>query len=120
MDGGREMKKLALVLSMFTMAMTMLPGTAGAWLKFKNSTPNTIWTAHAFSSTSGFLCGWNDGCSGGRGEWRIQGWWAIAPGGTVTVQSQNYGNAFHDYYAEDSFGHVWSGGGGSYCSDVVS
>ena len=114
------MKRLAVVLVAAMMVVMSVPGEAGAWLKFKNSTPNMIWTAHAFASTSGFLCGYNDGCSGSRGEWRVQGWWAIAPGGTATVQSNTYGNAWHDYYAEDSFGHVWKNGGGTYCSDQTA
>ena len=61
---------------------------------------------------SGFLCGWNDGCSS-EGDWVVEGWYKIAPGATVTVQGQGYGNAFHDAYGEDGLGHVWVGGGGN-------
>lgn len=114
------MKRLLSLVGLLFAGVLLLQGSANASLKFKNGTPNTIWTAHAFSSTSGFLCGYNDGCSGSRGEWRVQGWWAIAPGGTATVQSATYGNAYHDYYAEDSLGHIWASGGGRYPVDQAA
>jgi uncharacterized membrane protein len=90
-------------------------GDAHAWMKVKNNTPNTIWFVHAFASTSGFGCGYDDGCTGENGEWAVQHWWGVAPGGTATVQSQNFGNAWHQYYAEDDFGHFWAGDGENVC-----
>jgi uncharacterized membrane protein len=105
-----------MTLMVLAAVQTVLPGSASAYLKFKNSTPNTVFVAHAFASTSGFLCGYNDNCSGGRGDWRVEGWWRIVPGATSQVQSQTYGNAWHDYYAEDGLGHVWGGGGFSFCT----
>ncbi|MDX2054463.1 MAG: hypothetical protein SFV15_18825 [Polyangiaceae bacterium] len=87
---------------------------ASAWLKFKNNTANTIWTSHAWASTSGFGCGYWDACDKTDSNvtgYRVRGWWAIAPGGIVTVQSENFGNAWHQYYAEDAVGHKWNGGG---------
>jgi uncharacterized membrane protein len=113
------MKKLLMLLVLAVVA-NALPGSADAALKFKNSTPNAVFVAHAFASTSGFGCGYNDGCSGGRGDWKVEGWWRVAPGGTTTVHSQTYGNAWHDFYAEDGLGHVWQGGGGTFCTPIVA
>jgi hypothetical protein len=106
-----------LILALGLFALVAAPTEAGAWTKFKNNTSVTLWTAHAFASTSGFLCGWDDGCSGsGKSDWRVQGWWQIAPGGLVTVHGSGYGNAYHDAYAEDDFGHTWGGGGNDYAT----
>jgi hypothetical protein len=104
-------RKLSImIIGLLTLALQAAP--ASAWTRFHNASANTIWTAHAFASTSGFLCGWNDGCGGaGLNDWRKQGWWQIAPGGTLQVHGSGYGNAFHDAYGEDAFGHVWGGGG---------
>ena len=107
------------------LALAFIESSAGhafAWLKFHNDTPNTIWTTHAYASTSGFLCGFNDGCSGSdSGDfapgWATKGWWQIAPGGTSTVQSEDYHNSYHQYYAEDGYGHVWANGGYKFCND---
>jgi hypothetical protein len=86
---------------------------AAAWTRFHNNSANTIWTMHAFASTKGFGCGWADGCNGsGIDDWRLQRWWQIAPGGTVQVHGFGWGNAVHDAYGEDAFGHFWGGGGG--------
>jgi len=106
-------KLLAVILGVVTLGLGA--SQAGAVTRFHNASANTIWTAHAFASTSGFLCGWNDGCSGsGIDDWRLQRWWQIAPGGTVQVHGFGYGNAFHDAYAEDAFGHFWGGGGNTF------
>jgi hypothetical protein len=94
-------------------AVLVFSSATRASTKFKNFSPNTIWTLHAYASTSGFLCGWNDGCSGVEGDWVVEGWYQIAPGATVVVQGNGYGNAYHDAYGEDSYGHVWQGGGGN-------
>ena len=100
----------AFIVGLFTLGL--LASQAAASTRFHNGFTNTIWTAHAFASTSGILCGWKDGCDGaGLDDWRRQGWWEIAPGGTVTVHGSGYGNAFHQAYAEDAFGHFWGGGG---------
>jgi hypothetical protein len=128
------MKRLILVASLVMgAAVLMSPGAASASTKFKNNSPNTIWTLHAYASTSGFLCGWDDHCSS-EGDWVVEGWYKIAPGATVIVQGQGYGNAYHDAYGEDGLGHYWVGGGGnavggnfcaprtafSWCSNVCS
>ena len=89
---------------------------AAAWTKFKNNSANTIWAAHAHSSVTGLFCGWPDACSGsGKNDWRVAGYWVIAPGGTAIVHPAGYGNAMHDVYADDAFGHVWGGGGNTFC-----
>jgi uncharacterized membrane protein len=85
---------------------------AHAWYKVANKTPNTIWVSHAVASTTGFLCGWNDGCDdNGTSGWRVHGWWQISPGGTAIIQTQNFGNAVHQIFVNDAFGHVWGGNG---------
>src|SRR5688572_28210727 len=86
---------------------------AHAWLKVRNNAPNTVWFVHAYASTSGFGCGYNDGCSVEYGDYKVAGWWGIAPGGISTVQSYNFGNAWHQFYAEDDFGNVWDGTDGA-------
>lgn len=87
---------------------------AEASTKFKNNTPNPVWVAYAHSADQGAGCGYNDGCGGAThlsGSYKVQGWWQIAPGGTVTVNGHAHHNARHQYYAEDGLGHVWQGGG---------
>jgi hypothetical protein len=79
---------------------------AGAWTRFHNNSSFTIRVAHAFDSTSGFLCGYSDGCSS---NWHLSGWWDMAPGTTITVETHGYGNASHDAYGFDSLGHEWVG-----------
>jgi uncharacterized membrane protein len=106
-------KLSATLVGLATLALTA--GQAGASTKFHNNSANTIWTMHAFASMTGLGCGWDDGCSGtGLNDWRKQGWWQIAPGGTVTVHGSGYGNAFHDAYAEDAVGHWWGNGGNNF------
>lgn len=88
-------------------------GTAHAWYKVKNSTPNPVWVAHAYASTSGILCGWKDGCDdNSTSGWAVHGWWNIAPGGVAILLTQNYGNAVHQIFAHDNVGHVWGQNGG--------
>lgn len=103
----------ALVLGGATLAGS--PGTAHAWYKVKNATPNTVWVSHAYWSMTGFLCGWNDGCDdNSTSGWAVHGWWQISPGGTAILLTQNYGNAAHQIFANDAFGHVWGQDGGSF------
>lgn len=99
---------MGLLLGVVTLAG--LAGPANAWTRFHNNTSNTISTAHAYDSVSGFLCGYSDGCPS---NWHLKGWWNIAPGGTVTVDGNAWGNASHDVYGFDSLGHEWTGGGGN-------
>ncbi len=87
-----------------------LTGPAGASTYFHNNSPYYISAAHAFDSTSGFLCGYSDGCPS---NWRLTGWYNLAPGQTMKVESHGYGNASHDIYAFDGAGHEWYGGGDS-------
>jgi hypothetical protein len=100
----------AMLLGLFMLAGAAAP--AGAETRLRNRSSVALWTAHAYASTYstwGF-CGWPDGCNGsGLAEWRVHGWWRIAPGGTVVVHSAGYGNAWHDAWGEDDFGNVWSG-----------
>jgi len=106
-------------MTTWLLALVFLAGAAApaaAVTKFKNNSSNNIWTAHAWSSVTGFLCGWPDACNGsGIGTWRVAGYWQIAPGGTQQVQFQSWGNALHDAFADDAFGHVWGGGGHTFC-----
>ena len=80
------------------------------WLQYKNGTTfGTIFTAHAYRTIGGFTC-FDDGCSGsGRADYRFEGWWGIAPGGVVTVYAYSFHEAWHEAFAFDFAGHVWSG-----------
>ncbi|HEX6245667.1 MAG TPA: DUF1036 domain-containing protein [Polyangiales bacterium] len=93
-------------MSLMIGAVALAP-SAHAWTKVKNNTPNTISLAYAFSSVSGVGCGYST-CGGG---WKSKGWWNIAPGGTVTINGQAHHNADHQYYAQDTQGRKWRGGG---------
>ncbi len=106
----------ALVLVSLSSAMVVGGGgTAHAWYKIKNNTPSNIYVVHAFNAMSGFLCGWSDACDDRVLQgWEVQGWYKIAPGADVSIQNKGYGNAWHDVYAQDELGHIWSGGGDSY------
>jgi uncharacterized membrane protein len=100
------------------LAVAMLMGGAGkasAWYKVKNSTPNTVWVSHAYWSMTGLGCGWNDGCdNNSTSGWAVHGWWQISPGGVAILLTQDYGNAAHQLFANDSFGHVWGNNGFSF------
>jgi uncharacterized membrane protein len=110
---SRRFRRPLVALALLATVLVCGGGQAHAWYKIKNGTTSTIWVSHAFSSTQRFLCGWNDGCDEATTSgWRVEGWWMIAPGGTSTIQSQGFGNAYHQIYAHDSVGHVWGGGGG--------
>lgn len=91
------------------------PREAGAWLKVHNNTNLTINFAHAFDSMNGQFCGYYDGCDNSQNEldnWRVKGWWVIKKGATATVQSEDYNNAWHQYFAYDSTSTwFWQGGG---------
>jgi|SoiMethySBSTD1v2_1073268.scaffolds.fasta_scaffold128329_2 hypothetical protein len=92
-------------------ALLSVSGESAAWTKYKNKTPNTISTVHGFASGQAFGCGFDDGCrlSGDDLEdFRIRGWFNIAPGGSVTVETHAFHNSAHIGYAEDNFGHVWN------------
>jgi hypothetical protein len=50
-----------------------------------------------------------DACPGGQGQWLVEGWWTINPGGEVfAFETTNINSA---YYAEDAegLGKVWNG-----------
>jgi hypothetical protein len=68
-------------------------------LYFKNGTPSTVWVVFGYYSP---------GCEGGV-DWSKKGWYGIAPGATAKVWSGWVGGHCWLYYAEDDFGHVWSG-----------
>jgi uncharacterized membrane protein len=103
------MKRLLCALGMIGALGLMGSKPAHAWTKVKNNTNNVVFVSHAFASVSSIFCGWSDGCNGaGVQDWRVEGWWAIAGGGgSVTVHGSGYGNALHDIFAEDEFGHRW-------------
>lgn len=103
------MTRTVAALLLAAAAITGAPRPAAAWTRFHNNSPYTIWAAHAFDSVSGFLCGYSDGCATSS---RVKGWFQIAPGGTVTVDSRGWGNATHEAYADDGLGHYWEGGSG--------
>jgi hypothetical protein len=85
-------------------------GSAQAWYKVTNKTPNNVWMTHAFWSMSGLGCGYNDGCdNNSTSGWRVHGWWMISPGGTAIIQTENWGNAAHEIQANDFVGHFWGG-----------
>jgi uncharacterized membrane protein len=108
----RSARRLAVTATLVTAVVLASSAPAHAYYQITNRTPNTVWLTHAYASTSGFLCGWNDGCSDATAPgWRVEGWWQIAPGGTAVIQSQNWGNAYHQIFAHDLAGHVWSGNG---------
>jgi hypothetical protein len=114
------MKRAILALSLGIITLVGATSSASAWTKFRNRSAFSIFTLHAHASTSGFLCGYNDGCDF-FGDWRVQGWWHLNPGEVKTVHGYGYGNAWHDAYAEDGTGRVWGGGapntpGGTYCA----
>jgi hypothetical protein len=91
------------------------PHQAHAWLKFKNSTNTTVNVSHAYASVGTQYCGYWDSCdhSASR-DYRVKGWWVLAPGAESTVSSKDYNNALHQYYAFGVNGVVWDGGGTSF------
>ena len=115
------MRHVRSIASIAGMAVLCLCGESLATLKYHNGTPNTLFSLDAFASTSGFGCGFDDGCSGVESQasfppgYRVRGWFQIAPGGTATVEGHAFHNAKHDGFAQDQFGHVWQGGGHSFC-----
>jgi uncharacterized membrane protein len=118
------MKRIAFSLALMLLGSAALSGTASAGFRVANGTPNTIFVGHAYSSVSGIGCGYDDGCAGTNGEWRIRGWFQIAPGAIKTVHSQGYGNAMRDIFADDAFGNVWDGNtgtpGGTLCAPFAA
>lgn len=63
----------------------------------RNSTPNRVYVAVGY---------YNEGCTPNMGK---RGWYQVEPGTTVTVFGGRTNHAYFRYYAEDEFGHVWSG-----------
>jgi uncharacterized membrane protein len=113
----RSAKRLAATATLATAVVLASSAPAHAWYQIINATPNTVWVTHAFQSMSGFLCGYNDGCNDSTSPgWRVEGWWQIASGGSAIVQSQNWGNAYHQIYAHDLVGHEWGGNGNSFAT----
>jgi uncharacterized membrane protein len=110
------MNRVARSLAALTLCAAVFLGSAGranAWYKVRNNTPSTIWVAHAFASTIGLGCGWDDFCDDRTlNGWRVEGWWAIAPGATTTIHSKGFGNAVHQLFGNDFVGHVWGNSGG--------
>jgi hypothetical protein len=68
-------------------------------LYFQNGTSQTVWVVFGYYSP---------GCEGGV-DWAKKGWYPISPGSTVKVWSGWVGGNCWLYYAEDDFGHHWSG-----------
>jgi hypothetical protein len=64
----------------------------------RNSTPNRVFVAVGY---------YNEGCSFNRGK---RGWYLVGPGRTALVFGGKFNHDQFRYYAEDDFGHVWSGG----------
>jgi hypothetical protein len=89
---------------------------AHAWLKFKNSTNTTVNIAHAFDSRSTDLCGWSDSCfiESDIRRFRVKYYWVLAPGAESTVNSNDFENALHEFYAFGVNGLVWEGGGNTF------
>lgn len=111
------MKTLGITLSA---AALFVCSQAAASTKYHNDAGRTIHTAHAFASTSGFLCGFNDGCGGSdSGDfapgWRVRGWWNLGPGGTATVSGNSSTNMFQQSFAFDDLGSQWTGNGKRFC-----
>jgi uncharacterized membrane protein len=83
---------------------------AHAWVKIKNTTAHGIGVAHAYDTINTWLCGEFDGCdSGGTMDYRIEGWWTVNSGSTVTVSGYDYSHMFYYLYAYDQYGHWWGG-----------
>lgn len=107
------MKKLVLFAFVATVSYLGTTTDAHAWLKFKNNTDYDLATSHAYASYDGNqFCGYFDACrNSGNGTYRVEGWWIIAPGGTKTVSSQGFHEAYHQFYAFNHLGWEWAGGG---------
>lgn len=107
-----SLKRLFGVVAISVAVLAGSGGQAHAWYKLRNDTPNKLFVVHAYNSMTGFLCGFNDGCDDRViNGYRVHGWFHIEPGATVTVLSQNWGNAYHQVFANNLFGHVWTGNG---------
>jgi len=91
---------LSLVSLAAAAAVALASGTSHAWIKFKNNTPNMIFTAQDRTT----VCEWE--CPNG---FRAVGWWNIAPGGTANVWNATARKVLFTYFAEDDFGHFWNG-----------
>jgi hypothetical protein len=68
-------------------------------LYFRNNTPSPVWIVLGYHAP---------GCEGGV-DWAKTGWYKVNPGSTAKVVSGYVGDQCWLYYAEDDFGHVWSG-----------
>src|ERR1051326_3570097 len=60
----------------FTLAITLLAPAAHASLSFSNLYQRTVWVAVADHDSGG---------CGDSGNWRVRGWWQLAPGESKTV-----------------------------------
>jgi hypothetical protein len=115
-----EMKNLSKLSLLAAAALVCWSGQSSASLRYRNSTPNTLFTLNAFASTEGAGCGFSDGCPGGEGSsfpagFRVRGWFSVAPGGVATVETHAFHNAKHQGFAQDLLGNVWGGGGSTFC-----
>jgi hypothetical protein len=68
-------------------------------LYFKNKTGSPVWVTYAYYSP---------GCEGGV-DWSKKGWYHVLPGNTAKVWSGWAGGDKFFFFAEDDFGHHWSG-----------
>lgn len=69
-------------------------------LSFRNSTPEPIWLAFAYSDSV---------CASDGAAWMKEGWWEIGPNGSATVRGGASNGAKYFFYAEGGSGRIWQG-----------
>lgn len=98
-----------------TLACVALLGSAQqaqAWTKVRNDTPNPIFLLYALSADSGLGCGYDDPCTDDVESSHITGWFVVQPGQSLQINGNSHHNGIHEMYAEDDFGHSWTGDNG--------
>lgn len=73
----------------------------------KNNWQNLVHVAYAYASIHGFGCGYET-CND---NFRVQGYWDVQPGQTITVNGHTHYNGTHWFFVFDDFGNVWDGDG---------
>lgn len=127
------MKSLHVAAFAIAVAVFGQSSNAHAWLKFKNSTPNPVWVGNAYAAfhcsvlipIAVFQYGTHDSCGSDtmtlfapKRDFRVRGWYNIAPGGTKTVDNLDWSNSVHQFYADDAFGNVWDGNDHTFCTSA--